>query len=130
MAEAREYQQQFRVPIIPPGDILPSNPLRWTSTEVKRFIEYNKDEFHLRNDDIEPFARNRVDGPAFLKLTRKRLLENPYNFVDGPACSILELVDELKSWYPPIQTQYGLPLTHESECIPGESQSRGSPLLH
>lgn len=59
------------------------DPRRWSPKEVVDYLNLNKEDYFLDEDDIEVIRKNKVAGRRFLKLTLKDLRESPYNLADG-----------------------------------------------
>ena len=80
------------VPVIPGS--LNEDPGLWKRADILTFLNANKDELDLDDEDINTIRINKVAGLAFLKLTRKDL-RKVYNLPDGSAIAIAELIKEL-----------------------------------
>jgi hypothetical protein len=73
---------------------LPANVTTWTTEHVKQFIEANKIQYQIDDDEIQIFNRQKYKGRNLLKLETKDLLED--GLPRGPAMTIVELFDALK----------------------------------
>ncbi|KAG8932642.1 hypothetical protein FRC02_000818 [Tulasnella sp. 418] len=78
--------------VIPDG--LPQEVAKWSKTHVQNFLEANKAEYYIEDDDIKTLEQKKVTGGILLGLTSKRL-EN-YGLVEGAADLIVMIVEQLK----------------------------------
>ncbi|CAG8734422.1 46043_t:CDS:2, partial [Gigaspora margarita] len=71
---------------------------KWSSDKVIDFLDSHKNKLFLKEEDIEPIKKNRVDGSAFLSLTLETLTKKDGHFVllYGPAKKIADLVTKIK----------------------------------
>ena len=75
-------------------DYLPGAVKRWKQANVRAFLNTNKDEYDLDDEDIEIVKSNKLAGRALLQLTEEKLQCIKLRL--GPTISIVNLVDELK----------------------------------
>ncbi|PKY50389.1 hypothetical protein RhiirA4_545927 [Rhizophagus irregularis] len=71
---------------------------------LNQIIEYDTEQLiiflreknlNLTENDFKIFREQQVSGRAFLRLTKRELLDPPFNFLGGPALEIAELVEQL-----------------------------------
>ena len=75
-------------------DYLPGAVKRWKQANVRAFLNTNKDEYDLDDEDIEIVKQNKVAGMDFLELTVEQLRSFGLGF--GPAARIIKLIEKLK----------------------------------
>lgn len=59
----------------------------WTTDQV---VKWAKEIRGVRAEDIEILCKQAVDGTALLTLTVDKLTRHPYNFLGGPAESLMD----------------------------------------
>ena len=73
---------------------LPENVRDWKRSEVLEFLNDNRIQYDLDDEDIQIIGNNKVVGVALLLLTEEKLLRIGLTY--GPAVAIAQLVEELK----------------------------------
>ncbi|CAJ0645754.1 16618_t:CDS:2 [Entrophospora sp. SA101] len=65
----------------------------WSRDNVKEFLQKNRAELELEENDISVIYNQRVTGKAFLRLNREELTHefDPFKLPYGPASAIAEL---------------------------------------
>ena len=81
-----------------PGNLKNKVLARWKRPDVLSFLEANKEEYDLDDEDIDAIRRNKVSGLDFLELTREFLRDpsGPYKLTDGPAARMEMLISMVK----------------------------------
>ncbi|RPB29607.1 hypothetical protein L211DRAFT_832313 [Terfezia boudieri ATCC MYA-4762] len=74
---------------IPPD--LPPNFRHWNRDHVKRYLEDNKDEYGLDQEDIDLIYEGKIRGRHFPKMTVEMLVKD-YQLPRGTAVSVQELI--------------------------------------
>jgi hypothetical protein len=98
--------------IIPPD--LPADVKTWTSEHVNQFIEANKHQYRLDDDDIQLFNKQKIDGMYLLeKLEVKKLCDAGLGL--APADRIVDLVNALKKDKGLVET--GKRITLSCKCL-------------
>jgi hypothetical protein len=64
-------------------------------TDLVRYLNLKKDELFLKPDHIEALEAQYLAGSDFLVLTKEKLINAPYNFLNGPAGRIARFVSQL-----------------------------------
>ena len=82
-------------PVTIPNDV-DNNFNKWKQHDVFAFLKVNQEEYDLTDRDIAIIQREQVSGRDFLRMTKKDLLENPYNLPGGVASRIELLINALK----------------------------------
>ncbi|CAG8667523.1 10303_t:CDS:2, partial [Paraglomus occultum] len=73
---------------------LPENVQDWKGSEVLEFLNNNRIQYDLDNEDIQVIGNNKVAGVALLALTEEKLRSIGLTF--GPAAAIALIIEELK----------------------------------
>src|ERR1043165_9231449 len=84
--------------------------------DTETLIDFLKEQnLKLDDDDLGILRKQKVDGQAFLELTKEELLASPYNFPGGPAIKLAKEIKALKekpkrafSSYRSLLTKYGI----------------------
>ncbi|KAF8469652.1 hypothetical protein BDZ91DRAFT_808579 [Kalaharituber pfeilii] len=71
--------------------------MMWNEEEVVKFLQANKEKYHLRDNVINTLYGYGVAGISFLRLTKEVLLgpSSHYNLGQGPAEIIMALIEKL-----------------------------------
>jgi hypothetical protein len=65
--------------------------------DTETLIDFLKEQnLKLDDDDLGILRKQKVDGQAFLELTKEELLASPYNFPGGPAIKLAKEIKALK----------------------------------
>ncbi|CAG8756745.1 19543_t:CDS:2 [Gigaspora rosea] len=67
---------------------------KWKRANIINFLEENKEELDLDDDDIQTIEKKKVSGRDFLGLNVQKLIK--YGLEDGPAERITSLIKEIK----------------------------------
>ena len=59
------------------------------------FLDANKEQYFLDDEDIDVIHKNKVAGLVFLQLTKEELLQKPFELTYGAATIIDHLRQEL-----------------------------------
>ncbi|KAF8427969.1 hypothetical protein BGX38DRAFT_1263761 [Terfezia claveryi] len=78
-----------------PPELNQLNPRKWKREDVKKFLEANKEEYDLEDEDIIRLYEGRVSGRVLLLLTEEKLITT-YGLPPGTAGSIELLINALK----------------------------------
>jgi len=82
-----------------------SNPIpsiqvvqKWNIKETKNFLQENKEQLLLQDEDIVKIENQRTDGPAFLSLKEEVLTRRPgpFELTYGPSAKIENLIKKIK----------------------------------
>ncbi|KAF8429921.1 hypothetical protein BGX38DRAFT_1232623, partial [Terfezia claveryi] len=86
--------------VVIPDGLSNVDPELWKRLDVLVYLEANKGQYELDNENINNIHKNKVSGLVFLQLTREKLLQIPYVLSDGAAVTILHLRDKVTSKRP------------------------------
>ncbi|PKC05190.1 hypothetical protein RhiirA5_421203 [Rhizophagus irregularis] len=65
--------------------------------DTETLIDFLKEQnLKLDDDDLGILRKQKIDGQAFLELTKEELLASPYNFPGGPAIKLAKEIKALK----------------------------------
>ncbi|CAG8838029.1 21491_t:CDS:1, partial [Cetraspora pellucida] len=67
---------------------------KWKRPNVIKFLEENKVELDLDDDDIQVIVKKKISGHNFLDLSQEKLEE--YGLQPGPADTIAKLAKKIK----------------------------------
>ncbi|GBB83717.1 hypothetical protein RclHR1_01040022 [Rhizophagus clarus] len=69
----------------------------WSRDNIKEFLQRNKTDLELEENDINVICGQKVTGKAFLRLTEELLTRNsgPFKLLFGPASAIADVVKQI-----------------------------------